>query len=80
MSDVGTNGDSLDCLVGRLRELMDQWRCTANVLRPIDADGAVAHLECAEELQQILNGDLSPIAKWTDPPNRGLGEHSPEKD
>lgn len=69
MSEERANADSLDCLVGRLRELMEQWRCTAKILRPIDVDGAVAHLECAEELQQILYGDLSPIAKWTDPPN-----------
>ncbi len=56
-------------LVGRLRELMAQWNETAKLLSQIDVDGAVAHLECAEELGQILDGDISPIAKWNDPPN-----------
>jgi hypothetical protein len=63
------SGCTVEGLVGRLKDLMEQWRCTAKVLRPIDADGAAAHLECADELDQILRGDLSPIAKWSDPPN-----------
>ena len=60
------NGDSIHCLVGHLRELQAQWRETAKTIRPIDADGAVAHLECAAELEEILNGNMSPIAKWSD--------------
>jgi len=50
-------------LVGHLRELMEQWKESATVLRPIDQDGAIAYLECREELGQILNGDLSSIEK-----------------
>ena len=57
---------SLDGLVGNLRELQAQWRETARVLRPIDIDGSVAYLECAEELEEILNGNLRSIAKWSD--------------
>jgi hypothetical protein len=68
IQDGVANDDNRDCLVVRLRELMEQWRCTAKLLRLIDVDGAAAHLECADELGQILDGDLSPIAKWTDLP------------
>jgi hypothetical protein len=63
------SGCAVEVIVERLKDLMDQWRCTAKVLRPIDINGAVAHLECADELDQILRGDLSPIAKWSDPHN-----------
>jgi hypothetical protein len=57
-----------DNLITRLHDLMEQWRETADSIRPIDRDGAVAYLECTEELEQILNGDLSPIALWRDVP------------
>jgi len=57
------------CLVARLHELMEQWKETAYILRQIDKCGAVAYLECSGELQQIINGDLSPIEKLNDQPN-----------
>lgn len=55
--------DSLDGLVGNLRELQKQWMETSKLIRPIDNDGAVAYLECVDELGEILDGNLSSIER-----------------
>ena len=51
-------------LISNLNELINQWKETAKEIREIDKSAAVAYLECITELQEILNGDLSPIEKW----------------
>ena len=61
----------MKCTEEQLRELTAQWRefvklsdmSTAGHIR---TDEAVAYLECIEELEQMLDGDFSPIEKIAD--------------
>ncbi len=62
-----------DRLVGHLRELMKQWQCTAALTRSFDTMGAAAIVECAVELGEILDGDLSPIERWCITGSGGTG-------
>ena len=51
-----------------LCELQEQWRATAKVFRKLKGYelGASVYKECIGELGKILEGDTSPIAKWSD--------------
>jgi len=46
-----------------LKELMEQWQETVNIISVLDGRGAAAYRECMEELSKILSGNLSPIER-----------------
>ena len=49
-----------------LKDLQSQWRETAGLMQHVEPDSSFTYRQCADELGEIMRGELGAIAKIND--------------